>query len=110
MRREISNPSDYATIDCTDKIAASIAIVIMGQGHYGIIDDEGDEGMPIFLFGGHDEWFKGKFGKSFEEAIETTGISRIADALDTIQLDGKRTSMNDFTARAHRLAKELRNG
>ncbi|BBB29343.1 hypothetical protein [Neptunomonas japonica] len=108
MRLEISNPSDKATIDCSDRIAACIAVCIIGRGRYGIIDDESDNGMPIFLLGGSDEWFQDQFNTGFHDAFEKTGRPRIATALESVQLEQGRSSMNDFTSRAHDIAKQLR--
>ena len=107
MRLEISNPSDKATIDCSNLLAARLAVLILSNGKYGIVDDEGGNGMPIFLFGGHDEWLQEKHGKNFEQAIKDTPRIEIADALMSIKLDGERTSLNDFTERAHRMAELL---
>jgi len=108
MRLEISNPSDKATIDCTNMLAARLAVLILANGNYGIIDDEGDNGMPIFLFGGHDEWFKEKHGMTVSEALDAVPNSDIADALASVALAGERSSLNDFTARAHKMADGLR--
>jgi hypothetical protein len=108
MRREVSNPSDYATIEYKDMLAACLAVCIVGNGKYGIVDDEGDQGMPIFLFGGHDEWFTSKFGMDFETAFAQTDKEKIAAALESMQLRGERSSMNDFCGRAHEMAKALR--
>ncbi|MFI2810174.1 hypothetical protein [Microbulbifer sp. JSM ZJ756] len=108
MRREISNPSDKATIDCSDREAACLAVLILGQGKYGIIDDEGDQGMPIFVFGGVEEWIEDTFGKSIEQFQESVSHARLAAALESVQLEGVRSSMNDFTGRAHQYAAQLR--
>lgn len=108
MRLEISNPSDKATIDCTNMLAARLAVIILAEGAYGIIDDKDGNGMPIFLFGGHDEWFVKNHGMTFREAAQSIPKSEIADALESIQLEGKRTSMNNFVERAKRIADNLR--
>jgi hypothetical protein len=108
MRLEISNLSDKATIDCSDRVAACLAVVVLSGGAYGIIDDDGNNGMPIFLFGGHDEWFQKEFGNTFKETLKEVGNNRIADALDTVQLVYERTSLNDFTKTAHIMAEKLR--
>lgn len=108
MRLEISNPSDKATIDCSNLIAAHLAILILAGGRYGIIDDDGTNGMPIFLFGGHDEFFQDRHGLTVGNALEKVGLNEIAKALDSIELEGDRTSLNDFTGRAKEIAEQLR--
>jgi hypothetical protein len=108
MRQEISNPSDKATIDCSNLIAAHLAILILAEGKYGIIDNEGSNGMPAFLFGGHDEFFIKKHGLTVGEALDKISHHEIAKALDSIQLEGERTSQNDFKKYAHELANQLR--
>jgi len=108
MRLEISNPSDKATIDCSNLIAAHLAVLILAGGRYGIIDDKGLNGMPIFLFGGHDEFFQDKHGLTVGDALEKVGMDEIAKALESIELEGERTSLNDFTMRAKEIAEQLR--
>lgn len=54
MILEIANPSDKATIDCTNLLAAQLAVLIIGNGKYGIIDNAGENGMPPFILGGVD--------------------------------------------------------
>lgn len=107
MRLEISNPSDKATIDCTNLLAAHLAVVLLASGRFGIIDDDGEHGMPIFLFGGHDEFFQNKHGKALKDAFYSCGYKEVAKALKSIELVGERSSLNDFTSRAHELADEL---
>lgn len=103
MRREISNPSDRATIDYTDPLATCLAVVLLGRGRYGIREE-----MPTFFMGGHDEWFTETFGMSLQMAFDQTDKSRIAAALDTVQLEGERTSLNDIVGHAKDIAERLR--
>lgn len=108
-RMEIANPSDKATIDCTDILACRIAVALLGGGKYGLIKKSGETDMPPFIFGGHDEWFEENHGMSFVEALNKTSKIAIADALDSIELVYERTSINDFVGRAHDMAEQLRN-
>ena len=108
MRLEISNPSDKATIDCSNLLAARLAVLLLAKGSYGIIDENGDNGMPIFMAGGHDKWFKKKHGMTVSEALIAVPKSEIADALASIALAGERSSLNDFTTIAHKMADHLR--
>jgi len=108
MRLEISNPSDKATIDCSNLIAAHLAVLILAEGKYGIIDNTGENGMPVFLLGGHDEFFKKKHGLTVGEALEKIPHCEIADALESVQLEDERSSMSDFKKRAQEMAAQLR--
>lgn len=107
LRLEIINLSDKATIDCSNLIAAHIAVCLIGEGKYAIRDEVGDSGMPLFLFGGHDEFFTKKHGMTFEQAVNSTPREEIAAALNSIELCGKRTSMDNFSGRAKDMARAL---
>lgn len=114
MEFEISNPSDYCTMKARDLEVAAVAVCILGNGAYGldgIGKDEG-KGVPIFLFGGHDEWFKEKFGRTLDESetLMESKPAELADCLESVSYrqGRERTSMNDIRGRAHSLAKHLR--
>lgn len=99
---EIINPSDEAFIDAEDKEAACLAVAIFSNGRYSI------EGMmPVFLFGGSDEWFKNEFNRKVDESFEFVGNKRVSDALRTVKMNGERTSMNDIVKRAHNFADHI---
>lgn len=83
---EISNPSDAYTIAAPNLETAAIAVLFLGEGAYGLLDTEGNQAMPIFLLGGHEEWFQGKFGGDFNTVFHRVGYIAIADCLDTILL------------------------
>jgi hypothetical protein len=108
MRLEISNPSDKATIDCSNLIAAHLAVLLLSHGKYGIIDPDGINGMPIFIFSGHDEFFQSKHGMNVEKALSSVPHSEIARALESIDLCGEGSSINNFSGRAKEMAKQLR--
>lgn len=70
---DIINPSDACLMISDDFEAAAIAICLLGEGQYGLEQEDAAQGekpfnVPVFLFGGHDEWFKTTFGHDFEEA------------------------------------------
>jgi len=102
------NPSDaiYFEVDGEiDEIAAAVAILFLGQGRYGL---DGPDGcvVPIWLFGGHEEWFRDR-GWDVNDAIaEKTDAA--ADFLDTLKYEGERTSMNNIGQRAAACAAALR--
>lgn len=105
---EISNPSDKAFCCIDDWEAACLAVNMVGNGKYGLHSrQDGGKDMPIFIFGGTDNWWKKEFGMDRFKHLEEVGSYRIAQALKSFRLDGERTSMNDFTEYAHQLAKSL---
>lgn len=108
MILEIANPRDKAIIDCTNLLAAQLAVLIIGNGKYGITDNTGENGMPSFVLGGINEWPIEKHGMSLEQALDATPLSEIIKALQSVKLCGERTSINDFTTRAHEIAKTLK--
>ncbi len=100
--REISNPHDQAFICFDDPEAACAAVLIVGRGAYGIV---GDDGMPIFLFGGFDGWWEERFGHAFSR--EQIPAARLKAALLSMRLTGRRSSITDFVGWAHEYAGQL---
>jgi hypothetical protein len=45
---EIINPSDACTIEAQDTVLASIAIIVLGNGQYGLYDEDGRTVLGIF--------------------------------------------------------------
>lgn len=80
MLFEIINPSDAYTIEAPDLEIAACACVVLGQGKYAFkpLDDGGEE-VPLFLFGGHDEWFTEKCGANLDTTLERVLENRRAD-------------------------------
>lgn len=134
---EIINPSDKYTITAPTFAAAAAAALLIGEGKLAL-EPEHDEGqrMPLFLFGGHEEFIAEHFGGDLVRWIDDHK-SEVADALDSVLLGGlgrradydaavaaiddpeklarfrerwqeKRSSMNDIGGYAHRLAAHLR--
>lgn len=78
---EISNPSDPVTVKGADLAAVAIATFMLGQGKYGAHELDGERQVPIFLFGGSEEWCSATFGMSVEQLLDNTDRSAIADVL-----------------------------
>ena len=114
MKFEIINPSDACTMHAPDLEVAAVAVSFLGDGKYPLegLDDAAGQGVPAFLFGGHDEWFSSKFGMSFQDTAEHVLNHRneeLATTLDSVTLRGTtRTSMNDIGGRARALAQAVR--
>lgn len=78
---EIVNPSDPYTICADDRAVAAVACFLLGQGQYAFTDIEnGEDGVPIFLFGGVDAWTNETFGKNASDLIK--GV--LADKRDAL--------------------------
>ena len=114
MKFEIVNPSDPYTMEATDMEVAAVAVSFLGAGRYGLkgIDEDAGQDVPIFLFGGHDEWFIGKFGMNFEDTsnhVIEHRATELANALDTVTLGrAERSSINDIKGTAQALSSAVR--
>jgi hypothetical protein len=131
MIYEIVNPSDPITIEADDLVIAQVATIILGRGRYGLTDESGNEVLPLFLFGGFDQWAKknqfdvDKIMKErwaeIADCLETTvvvGISERRAILAAVGSHGKeaierfnderRSSMNDISGYAHKIAERIR--
>lgn len=71
---EIINPSDKVLITGDDMEVLAVALCFIGNGKYALCNQDGDQVVPIFLFGGHDEWFTEQFGVDL-----STSIDRVTD-------------------------------
>lgn len=135
---EIVNPSDMYTIEADSFELACTATCILGEGAYSLIEIDGDNEMPLFFFGGHNEWFEKTFGHNFTQSLELFAPEQIAVALDSVLIGGKenrqtyrdgleliddpakreewrrrwhderRSSLNDIGGRAYAIAKALK--
>lgn len=123
---EIINPSDPYSIVASDPRTVFWVAILLGQGSYGFdpVGDNGAERVPLFLFGGAEEWWDERYDVAPQQWYEENRIS-VADALDTVMLgpptrrspddmpdasvhDDGRTSMNDIGRAAWELAENIR--
>lgn len=91
MILDIINPSDACMMITDDREAAAIAVVLIGNGQYGLEQLDAKDGeepfkVPMFLFGGHDEWWTRTFGHNFE-----TGAKLYADEKAGLLIDALRS-------------------
>ena len=70
MIYEIVNPSDAYTIAANDHAVAAVACFLLSNGQYAFEPVDGTEEMsvPIFMFGGADDWCREHFD------IDATGL------------------------------------
>lgn len=108
-RYEIINPSDYCTITAEVELVAAVAVLMIGEGNYGLGEIDGERLMPLFPFGGHEPWLR-------ERGVDDLGAwilahePELADALDSVSLrpGAERSSLNDICGYAKQLAGMLR--
>ncbi len=103
---EIINPSDKAYIE-GEFLTCCLAVLLLADGHYGLEEVEGERTMPVFLFGGAKEWFKGEFNIDGIAPALADNRRAIKEALHSVYLAGERTSMTDLRRRAHQLAERM---
>lgn len=95
MIYEIANPSDACTIEAEDSVLAAVAVLILGNGAYGLYDEDDRTVLPIFAFSGPErliEWlgsngiqdgksdeFFAKNGEEMAKILESIVYGKIAD-------------------------------
>lgn len=132
---EVINPSDAYTICIDDPLAACVAVALLTNGKWGIKDADGNQVLPMFIFGGFDEWWKeqGTEGLNVDDWLEKHG-ERLIEPLESVLIGDRwafdqaasaltgedlerfrqewheryRTSMNDFGKCAKAWAVKLR--
>ena len=134
---EIHNPSDPYTLRASDPAVAAVACLFLGEGSYGLSDEDGNRTCPIFLLGGNpDTWLKDAYGVSIDD-VATKRSCELADVLDSVLIgslsdrreldeackymteeaaekfrdarhDRQRTSLNNIGRRAKSLAAHFR--
>lgn len=82
---DLINPSDPYTLETHDYEVACVSVVLLGEGKYSIKQVDGDFEMPIFMFGGHDEWFHKTFGKTMEKTIQKVIQEKKTELIDCLQ-------------------------
>jgi hypothetical protein len=103
---EISNPSDAITIEHDDEMVASVAVLFVGKGAYGLKRTDGTQAMPIFLLGGAQDWLA---SRSIDlDSYVPAHLADIASALESVRYVRTQTSLTGIVAYAHELASRLR--
>ena len=114
MKFNLVNPSDPYTLEADDLQVAAVACCLLGNGKYGLtgLGDDAGQDVPIFLLGGHDEWFEETFGMDYETTA-THALSHRNDALarafESVTLGREeRSSINDIGGKARDIAQAIR--
>lgn len=68
---KLINPSDPYTFLAKTKESAALAVFLLGT-MYGASpkDDNEEKRIPVFLFGGAEEWYRKEFGRSTEAGFK----------------------------------------
>ena len=112
-RYELVNPSDHYEFTASSHEVACVAAVMLGEGRYGLkaLDGDSAPGMPIFLFGGGQEWFLRTFNREVQVVLKEVDRTALADALESVaafRTEDERTSLNNIGGYAAHLAKHFR--
>lgn len=100
MLYEIINMSDAYTIEAKDLELAFVACILLGSGQYAFqpLEDEGT-GVPIFMFGGIDEFCQKHFSKSagaIMDGVMELRSQELADCLDSCLIGGRENRQTYF--------------
>ena len=138
MLYELINPSDQTHFEAPNLLVAALVTFLLGQGQYGAKpeDDEAAE-VPIFLFGGADEWWSEHFpdeqmegaadrhrevlvrslrsvcyGDLRERRLYDDALAAITDEQKRAEFieswnDKHRSSLNNIMGRAHKFAERF---
>lgn len=134
MEYKLANPSDPYTFVADDLETAALVVFMLSTA-YGANTKSGEVAVPIFIFGGAEEWYAKQFGRNIEEGI-TAKKEQLIAALKSMTLgnfedrrryeaalaaiteedkkaefiakwqDG-RSSLNDIGTHSHKLAEAL---
>lgn len=79
---EIVNPSDRCTLEAEDEKVAIAAVLLLGEGSFGLTAEDGSQACPLFLFGDADEWLA-EHGLGDLDGFIVEHRREIADCLDS---------------------------
>lgn len=92
----IINPSDPYTLAGDDFQAVALAVLMLGEGRYAARELDGDREVPMFFFGGAEEWYTSNFSISLGDALRANPVA-VADVLDSVMI-GSRAERQSFEA------------
>lgn len=104
MILEIINPSDEATIAADDIAAAGIAIMIVGDGWYGLKNEDGEQVVPITALGCEESWLRENGVSNIEAYIKANRL-KMALILESV-LYGSISDRVLFNAAVEKMSQE----
>jgi hypothetical protein len=87
MLYQLNTPEIPYTFEASSFTAACVVVTLLGGGFYSLWQD-GKQVMPMFMFGGVEEWFRRVFDKNFTDVVQEVSPDEIAQIYMTI-LAGK---------------------
>lgn len=84
MQYEIINSSDPYTFVAQSREVAALTIFLLGT-QYAAEPETGEEGVPLFIFGGAEDWYLETFMRTPEEAFDTL-LKEVIESLDSVML------------------------
>lgn len=84
MEYELINPSDPYTFYADDLETAALVVFALSTS-YGAEAKEGGESVPVFIFGGAEEWYAERFGRTPVDGLEAKR-EQLAAALGSMML------------------------
>lgn len=86
MEYELINPSDPYTFTAADREVAALVIGHLSLAFGAETEDEAEENrVPIFMFGGFNEWYQEEFGRTPTEGLEARK-KEVGEALASFML------------------------
>lgn len=83
MLYQINTPERSYTFEASSFTTACVVTTLLGGGFYSLWQNE-KQIMPVFMFGGVEEWFRRVFGKRFADLVPSVPADEIAQIYRTI--------------------------
>lgn len=84
MEYKLANPSDPYTF-LADDLETAALVVFSISTMYGATNKEGKVEVPVFIFGGSEEWYAEQFGRTPEDGLKAKR-EQLAAALGSVML------------------------
>jgi hypothetical protein len=86
MLYQLNTPEKPYVFEASSFPTACVAATLLGGGFYSLWQG-GKQVMPVFMFGGVDEWYQRVFGRHFTEVMQAVAIEEISAIYMTILAD-----------------------
>ena len=88
MEYELHNPSDPYTFIAADKEVATLVIGLLSPAFGADTQDGAEENrVPVFIFGGYDEWYQEEFGRTPVDGLNARK-KEVGEAMQSFMLGG----------------------
>ncbi|HEX9385480.1 MAG TPA: hypothetical protein VF918_04110 [Anaerolineales bacterium] len=77
MLYQINTPEKPYTFEASSFAAACVVATLLGGGFYSLWQD-GQQVMPMFMFGGAEKWYQRAFGKRFTDVVQEVSPDEIS--------------------------------